>query len=204
MPKIPSLPAITAPDASDELPIEDVSVNTTKKITLTVLKEWFQSLTGWISTAMLANDSVTPDKVDGFDMCILRKSGDQSVSAGTNSAITWQVEDLDTNTMHDNSSNTSRVTIKKTGVYHITGQIRVGSLNDAKSMFVNLHLNGSGSNRVSVEYQTAFNGSTMIAPFSGYMQLNANDYIEMYLANGDSASRNVTANYSVLSVIQVA
>lgn len=64
MPKIPSLPAITAPDAADELPIEDVSVTTTKKITLTVLKEWFQALTSWITTSMVADNAITTAKLD--------------------------------------------------------------------------------------------------------------------------------------------
>lgn len=59
MAKIPAYPAITSPDGADLLVIEDVSVNTTKKITLTKLKEWFQSLTSWVTTAMIADAAVT-------------------------------------------------------------------------------------------------------------------------------------------------
>lgn len=53
MPKIPALPPITAPDAADLLPIEDVSANTTKSITLTKLKEWFQALTTFVTSTMV-------------------------------------------------------------------------------------------------------------------------------------------------------
>lgn len=63
MPKIPSLPAITAPDPADLLPIEDVSVTTTKKITLLQLQQWFQALVGWISTAMIADGAITSAKL---------------------------------------------------------------------------------------------------------------------------------------------
>lgn len=63
MPKIPALPPMTSVDTADELPIEDVSANTTKYITLTKLKEWFQSLVGWITTAMIGDSQVTAAKL---------------------------------------------------------------------------------------------------------------------------------------------
>lgn len=63
MPKISALPPMTAAAADDEAPIVDDSASSTKKFTLTVLKEWLQSLTGWITTAMLANSSVTAAKL---------------------------------------------------------------------------------------------------------------------------------------------
>lgn len=60
MPKINALPNQNAPDGSDVFPTDDVSdTNTTKKLTLTTLKEWFQSLTGWITAAMMGAGSVT-------------------------------------------------------------------------------------------------------------------------------------------------
>lgn len=61
--KIPSLPKIGTPDGDDELAIEDNSLSTTKSIKLTKLKEWFQSVAGWISATMLAADSVERDKI---------------------------------------------------------------------------------------------------------------------------------------------
>lgn len=64
MPKIPALPPMTSPDAADELPIEDVSANTTKYITLTKLKEWFQALTNFVVTAMITDAAVTWAKID--------------------------------------------------------------------------------------------------------------------------------------------
>lgn len=47
MPKIPSLPNLTAPDSADLLPIEDVSANTTKKLTLANLLAWLGINIGW-------------------------------------------------------------------------------------------------------------------------------------------------------------
>lgn len=55
MPKISSLPPMTTPDGADELPIVDTGGSTTRKITLTSLKEWLQSLTAWITPSMVEN-----------------------------------------------------------------------------------------------------------------------------------------------------
>lgn len=64
MPRINALPPQNSPAGEDMFPADDASdSNNTKKVTLTKLKEWFQGLTGWISTAMLAAGAVTADKL---------------------------------------------------------------------------------------------------------------------------------------------
>lgn len=55
MVKISALPAMTSADGADPAPIVDDSVGSTKKITLTKMKEWLQSLTAWITNAMVAD-----------------------------------------------------------------------------------------------------------------------------------------------------
>lgn len=62
MPKIPSLPAGTTLAADDEFPAEDTSASTTKRWTMTRLKEWLQSLTGWITNAMLTDSTIRAGK----------------------------------------------------------------------------------------------------------------------------------------------
>lgn len=54
MPKITALPAMTSPDGADPAPIVDDSAGSTKKITLTKVKEWLQSLTAWVTASMLS------------------------------------------------------------------------------------------------------------------------------------------------------
>ena len=58
MPKISALPVITSPDSADELPIVDTSTSSTKKMTLTKLKEWLQSLER-VATATLTNKDLS-------------------------------------------------------------------------------------------------------------------------------------------------
>ncbi len=62
MPRISALETIATTDDADQLPVNDVSAVTTKKITLGGLVAWLQAKVGWITTAMLANAAVTTPK----------------------------------------------------------------------------------------------------------------------------------------------
>lgn len=85
MPKIPALPPMTSVDTADELAIEDVSVTTTKRMTLTKLKEWFQTLAGWVTTAALGDATVTPDKLaTGAARAVVTTNESTSSSSFTN------------------------------------------------------------------------------------------------------------------------
>lgn len=94
MPKISALPNQTAPDGADELPTNDVSATTTKKMTLTILKQWFQSIAGWITTAMVGDGQITYGKfatgtiINGESIRINRTST-QSISATTLTTIQY-------------------------------------------------------------------------------------------------------------------
>lgn len=64
MVKISALPPMTSPDGADPAPVTDTSAGATLKLTLTKLKEWLQSLTSWITTAMVADAAITKAKID--------------------------------------------------------------------------------------------------------------------------------------------
>lgn len=59
MPKISALPNQTAPDGADELPMNDVSATTTKKMTLTIFKQWFQAITDFVKSTMIDWSTMT-------------------------------------------------------------------------------------------------------------------------------------------------
>lgn len=66
MPKITALPAMTTADGNDPAPIVDDSAGSTKKITLTKMKEWLQSLTAWITHPMVANGFIVQEASTSF------------------------------------------------------------------------------------------------------------------------------------------
>ena len=94
MPKISALPVITSPDSADELPIVDTSTSSTKKMTLTKLKEWLQSLER-AATATLTNKdlsassntfNIQPSGIS-TNTLLQKKSGNSGETGLTTSAV---------------------------------------------------------------------------------------------------------------------
>jgi len=64
--------------------------------------------------------------------CKITKSADQPISNNTSTIITWNQEDYDTDGMHDNVTNNSRITIKTAGKYSVMGQFEWASNSTGK------------------------------------------------------------------------
>jgi hypothetical protein len=58
---------------------------------------------------------------EGFNGVRTTKSSNQTITAVTHTAITFDGEDYDTNSYHDNATNNSRLTAPSDGYYHISG-----------------------------------------------------------------------------------
>lgn len=186
MPKISALPSMTAPDGADPAPIVDDSVGSTKKITLTAMKEWLQSLAGWISTAMIASAAVTPPKWRN-----LYKFSAYRAAAHT-SANFYQKVSFDT-TAWDTSSNlttNNRFVAPVAGYYHfdaVCGNTAAG----ATAIFTALYKNGVSA-KIGAGANTAPNGA-----WSGVhanLLLAAADYVEVYFIGGNGSTMEVGAN----------
>lgn len=87
MPKISALPPAGSLADDDETPFVDDSTSSTKKFTLSGLKAWLQSLAGWISTAMLADDAVTPAKLS---LVNYQTDNSNTIASFTDGNITFQ------------------------------------------------------------------------------------------------------------------
>lgn len=176
MPKIPGMPVMTSPDGDDEIPIEDVSVTTTKYITLTKLKEWFQALVGWISTAMLADGAATYLKwTNSIRFSAYRNA---ALTPSGTAIITFDAEDFDIGS-NFNTSN-GRFTAPVAGTYLLTFTAGCATANRLLMYF---YKNGSAVLRG----QDYFSGVGSQASMSSLFQLAANDYIECYINTGSNA-----------------
>ena len=125
---------MTSPDGADIVPIVDVSATQTKKITLTALKEWFQSLTGWITAIMLATDSVETIKIkdsnvtvpkiyNPYKIKVQKITSNQTLSASyTPAKVTLTSKVFDINNNYNTS--TSEYTAPVTGYYWCSGSAR--------------------------------------------------------------------------------
>jgi hypothetical protein len=108
----------------------------------------------------------------------VRKSANQAITNNTDTAITWNTENFDTDAYHDNSSNTSRFTIPagKAGKYLLSGAISWGAATGTIRS-VKIFKNGSILNQLA---QFAGTNDGAISAISNVYDLAVNDYLEVY------------------------
>lgn len=119
------------------------------------------------------------------------KSANQSISGdGTTSTITWDVEVYDTYNLHDNSSNTDRLTAPIDGVYSITLLIAVNSVTgDINTAIVkngdDADILGGGATRdlIASGHKAS---STVLVP------LNAGDWVRARVRKSGAYAAGVT------------
>jgi hypothetical protein len=114
-----------------------------------------------------------------FVGCSLYKTAVQSIANDTNTIINWDAEYFDTDAFHDNSSNTSRITIPsgKGGKYLITGQISFAADSDEQRI-ARIYKNGASAGILTAQRASIAPDSTA-ASFAWLINLVATDYIEL-------------------------
>lgn len=127
--------------------------------------------------------------------CALTKSAVQSVNSATSTAVTFDGEEFDDSGFHDNSSNTSRITIPTGlgGLYLFGGSAEIGFLSDQFHVILRLRKNGStvldGRGRLNNSSGTT---AGFLAPtFSRVVRLAAGDYIELMVEHNHGSARDV-------------
>jgi hypothetical protein len=146
-----------------------------------------------------------------FSGARLTKSSTQSVATGTETAITFDGEDYDTDSYHDNSTNNTRLTAPATGYYMVGGSAEVLGLNVSyKYVIVRIRANGTnedgdGRNRTH-SMADAANSAFPSSPFSRVVYLAAGEYVELTLEHNAGASYNVreTTNGTSFWIYRVA
>ena len=110
--------------------------------------------------------------------------------------MTWPTESFDTDTFHDTSTNTSRVTIPsgKGGYYRFSGIINFAQ-NSTGSRLVRVHKNGSNIVWVAWNAGKTGNNETGVV-FCHTLNAAAADYFELFVKQESGDALNVTANSS--------
>ena len=126
----------------------------------------------------------------------VKKTASQTISNNTTTTITWNDEDFDTDTYHDNSTNNSRFTIPagKAGYYHIIANIATGGSN-AGARVIEIFKNTTRIDRVDREPVTNQN---MILT-STIFDFAVGDYIEakIYQDSGTTISIVTDSRFSI-------
>lgn len=122
---------------------------------------------------------------------LCRKSTNQSLAAGTDTLLTWDVEDYDTDAFHSNTVNNSRLTAPVTGRYRVILNVVAASASGQFVIFT--RLNGADYvGRAANEVDST--GIEHCQAVSAVLQLNAGDYLEAFAFHTSATS--VTAGSS--------
>lgn len=164
-------------------------------------------------TASLWNDDVrdavnfliSPPRVKVY------KTANQSIADSTYALLTWNAEAFDSDTMHDNVTNTARITFTTAGTYQITLNCLWAS-NGTGARYHTIEKNGTttkGSGTVILE---PFVISPIVATHSGasisvMASFSAGDYIQAFVYQNSGGALNlagVTEAHSTFSARWIA
>lgn len=118
-----------------------------------------------------------------------------SISNATQVALTFNTERYDTDTIHDTSSNTSRLTCKTAGKYLIIANAEfAANATGVRGLYIRLN----GATLIGITHAQITSGDGAIFTVSTIYDLAVNDYVEVmaYQASGGSLNVMANANYS--------
>ena len=115
-------------------------------------------------------------------------SGNQSVSTGSFTKITFDTEDLDS----DGTFASNRFTPAIAGYYFIFALLAFDEINDGKTGYCAIYKNGS--HLFSGTQMTGDNTSMAVAQVNAIVNLDADDYVEIYGFHNHGSNRNVIGN----------
>ena len=160
---------------------------------------------GTTGQVLTADTTVSPYKVkwatpasgSTFAGARVKKTASQTISNNTTTTITWNDEDFDTNTYHDNTTNNSRFTIPsgKAGYYQIIGNICTGGSNPGARV-IEIYKNTTRIDRVDREPVTNQNNIITNTIF----EFAVGDYIEakIYQDSGGNISVVTDSRFSIV------
>lgn len=133
--------------------------------------------------------------------CRVFHSVDQSLADATITAIAFNSERYDTDTMHDTAVFNTRITFKTPGVYVVTASLAFTGATDYTSLFLGIRLNGLTYIAQASAPGANDSGLNVIALIqSTQYKFAVNDYVEVlaWHNNTANAARNVlsSANHS--------
>lgn len=109
-------------------------------------------------------------------------SGSPTISNSSDTVLSWDVEEFDTDTMHG-TANPTRITVNTSGKYFITAHIAwFNNSTPAGRRLIYLNKNGSNLGRSLTEVQPGTTSISLACEINTLIDLSATDYIEVFAA----------------------
>lgn len=133
--------------------------------------------------------------------CRVYNTGTQALNNATTTAITFDSERYDTDSIHSTSSNTSRLTFATAGLYSIGGTVSLTGETDYTSIVVLIRLNGTTSiGQTRLLAAGTFSADQPTMQVHAVYKFAANDYVELCVIQENTSANSettvVAANHS--------
>jgi len=129
-------------------------------------------------------------------MCRVKQTSGASIGDASGTILSFDAEDFDTDGMHDNATNNSRITINTAGVYLVIASVRytAGVSDDTR---ISIFKNGGS---VGID-ERGPNNTRSGQQVMGYYDLAVADYLEaqVYQNNSANTARTIDTPYTFLS-----
>ena len=129
----------------------------------------------------------------------IRLNSDQSINSGSATKITFDVEEVDTDSAYDPSTN-NRFTVPsgKGGLYHLVTGTRVPYLDDQEKVILRFYINGSEAARGQTIdfYRNPSNTENVRFTASATFLLTENDYVEVYVEHNEGSAQSIDGGNS--------
>lgn len=125
--------------------------------------------------------------------CSLYKSANQTISTGTNTKVTFDSEQYDTNAYHSTTTNTSRITVPSAGKYQFNMKVdwQSGSATGAR----NIYIDKNGGNMAYWYGSQPLSGNNETQTAEIILDAAANDYFEMTIYQDSGANRTIFGGF---------
>jgi len=137
----------------------------------------------------------------GDEGCRAYSDTDVTAPTNTNFMVPLNQERYDTDDMHDNSANNTRITIKTAGKYLVTGHL-VFDINNTGFRHIGIRVNGA--TYIAAQRFNTNQGSYSMLTVATIYEFAANDYVELqaYQTSGGDLDLKSIGNYAQELVVQ--
>lgn len=120
--------------------------------------------------------------------CRVYHNANQNVNDSASTALAFNSERWDTDSMHDTATNNSRITINTAGLYVVTGSVEITQATDYVRWFLELKANGATTIAVHADPDPGTPNLSRQLTISTIWKFTAGNYIELLVFQDNTAN----------------
>lgn len=158
--------------------------------------------TYWQLLTPIAN--VTQQQTESFIGARVKNSTQLNAADQTGTILTWDTEIFDTDNIHDNTTNTDRLTCKTAGYYLIIGCVQfLANTTGYREAHVRVNGQGTDSTMPAIEKVPASPLETTAVNLSCVINMAVNDYVTLVAVQSSGSTLGIRELMTFFSMVKV-